>query len=190
MQTGRADAPDVQRINVASVVWEVARQLREMADARGVEIQVGDRMPSLVIDMARLELILMNLISNAIKDRDPAKPDRFVRIESARLNAKVTSASWSVTTALAFLRRICRRSSVASSEPMPLETLSWACAVPALAWRLRPSALKLLAGQFEWNPASEKAPASSLRSPVMRHTLSARMDCRRSRGAAIDSTER
>ena len=82
LQTSRGDAPDVQRTDVAAVVWEVARQLREMADAKGVEIQVGDRMPSLVIDMARLELILMNLISNAIKYCDSAKPHRFVRIES------------------------------------------------------------------------------------------------------------
>lgn len=82
LQASRGDAPDVQRTDVASVVREVARQLREMADARGVEIQLGDGMPSLVVDMARLELILMNLISNAIKYCDPAKPDRFVRIES------------------------------------------------------------------------------------------------------------
>jgi signal transduction histidine kinase len=82
LQASRGDAPDVQRTDVAAVVWEVARQLREMADAKGVEIQVGDRMPSLVIDMARLELILMNLISNAIKYCDPAKPHRFVSIES------------------------------------------------------------------------------------------------------------
>ena len=82
LQTSRGDAPDVQRTDVTSVVWEVARQLREMADARGVEIQLGDGMPSLVVDMARLELILMNLISNAIKYSDPAKPSRFVRIES------------------------------------------------------------------------------------------------------------
>jgi signal transduction histidine kinase len=82
LQTSAGDAPDVQRTDVASVVWEVTRQLREMADARGVEIQVGEGMPSLLIDMARLELILMNLISNAIKYCDPAKPNRFVRIES------------------------------------------------------------------------------------------------------------
>jgi signal transduction histidine kinase len=82
LQASRGDAPDVQRTDVAAVVWEVARQLREMADAKGVEIQVGNRMPSLVIDMARLELILMNLISNAIKYCDPAKPHRFVSIES------------------------------------------------------------------------------------------------------------
>ena len=82
LQASRGDAPDVQRTDVASVVREVARQLREMADARGVEIQLGDGMPSLVVDMARLELILMNLISNAIKYCDPAKPVRFVRIES------------------------------------------------------------------------------------------------------------
>jgi signal transduction histidine kinase len=82
MQTSRGDTPDVQRTDVTSVVREVARQLREMADARGVEVQVADGMPSLVIDMARLELILMNLISNAIKYSDPAKPNRFVKIES------------------------------------------------------------------------------------------------------------
>jgi len=82
LQASAGDAPDVQRTDVAVVVSEVARQLREMADAKRVEIQVGDGMPSLVIDMARLELILMNLISNAIKYCDPAKPHRFVSIES------------------------------------------------------------------------------------------------------------
>ena len=160
LQASRGDAPDVQRTDVASVVREVARQLREMADARGVEIQLGDRMPSLVVDMARLELILMNLTSNAISTA--TLPSRIASSGSSQspLNAKIKSASSSVTTALASLRQICRRSSVASSEYMPLETLSWASAVPALAWRSRPSALRLSAGQFEWNPASETARAS------------------------------
>ena len=53
-----------------------------MADAREVKVCVGEALPVIVIDTARLELILMNLISNAIKYCDPAKPDRFVRIES------------------------------------------------------------------------------------------------------------
>jgi signal transduction histidine kinase len=82
MQTRRADTPDVQRVEVEAVAWEVARQLREMADARGVEIQVDGQLPALVIDTARLELILMNLVSNAVKYSDPAKAHRVVRIES------------------------------------------------------------------------------------------------------------
>jgi signal transduction histidine kinase len=81
LQGAQPDRPDVQRTEVAGVAWEIARQLREMADARGVEIQVSDRLPDLLIDRARLELILTNLISNAIKYSDPQKPMRFVRVE-------------------------------------------------------------------------------------------------------------
>jgi signal transduction histidine kinase len=76
------DTLDVQRTDLEAVVTEVARQLREMAEARGVEIQIGTPMPTLVVDMARLELIFMNLISNAIKYSDPAKPNRVVSVES------------------------------------------------------------------------------------------------------------
>ena len=52
-----------------------------MADARGVEIRVGDGFPDLVVDMARLELILTNLMSNAVKYSDPNKAERLVVVE-------------------------------------------------------------------------------------------------------------
>jgi signal transduction histidine kinase len=74
---------DVQQTDVSAVAWEVARQLREMADARGVDIVVDEPLPTLLIDTARLELILMNLMSNAVKYSDPAKRRRVVSIESA-----------------------------------------------------------------------------------------------------------
>ena len=90
LRTARADAPDVQQTDVASVAWEVARQLREMADARGVDIQVLEPLPALVIDMARLELILMNLMSNAVKYSDPDKPQRAVRVEEAPSSDEAT----------------------------------------------------------------------------------------------------
>lgn len=77
----RHDTPDVQHTGVATVAWEVARQLREMADWRGVDIEVADNLPELVIDRARLELVLTNLISNGIKYSDPRKAIRFVRVE-------------------------------------------------------------------------------------------------------------
>ena len=83
LRSAGADAPDVQRTSVATVAWEVARQLREMADARGVEIRVTEPLPELVIDMARLELILMNLMSNAVKYSDPNKTHRLVSVEAA-----------------------------------------------------------------------------------------------------------
>ena len=82
LQTVHTDAPDVQHTESAVVAWEVARQLREMGDARNVDIQIGDDLPDLVVDRARLELILTNLISNGIKYSDPDKRTRFVRVEA------------------------------------------------------------------------------------------------------------
>ena len=84
LRTAHADSPGVQRTDVATVAWEVARQLREMADARGVAIHVAEPLPDLVIDMARLELILMNLVSNAVKYSDPDKAERTVSVEEVR----------------------------------------------------------------------------------------------------------
>jgi signal transduction histidine kinase len=83
LQAKQADAPDVQQVEVSTVAWEVSRQLREMADARDVKVYVGETLPVIVIDTARLEMILMNLVSNAIKYSDPEKPERFVSVETA-----------------------------------------------------------------------------------------------------------
>jgi len=83
LQSRQPEGLDVQRTEVSAVAWEVARQLREMAEARRVDILVEDPLPVLQIDMARLELILMNLVSNAVKYCDPAKPRRLVSVERA-----------------------------------------------------------------------------------------------------------
>jgi signal transduction histidine kinase len=78
--TADADSALVQRLELSTLMTDVVGQLREMADARGVEIRVTGPLPALTIDVARLELILVNLISNAIKYSDPAKPARFVEM--------------------------------------------------------------------------------------------------------------
>ncbi len=74
------DVPNVQEIDVAALAAEVSRQLQDMASARGVTIRIGDALPSLSVDPARLELVLMNLVSNAIKYGDPQKDTQFVEI--------------------------------------------------------------------------------------------------------------
>jgi len=74
------DSPVVQEVSSGTVAAEAARQLREMADARGVEIRVLDALPTLTIDVGRLELTFVNLLSNAIKYSDEAKPVRWVEI--------------------------------------------------------------------------------------------------------------
>ena len=82
LQSVNPDTPAVQRTDAGLVAREVARQLREMADARGVDIRVADDLPELVVDRARLELILTNLISNGIKYSDPQKTEKWVHVET------------------------------------------------------------------------------------------------------------
>lgn len=79
---GRGDVPTQQTVDVAALAGEVRRQLEEMAATRAVEIRIAGDLPAVYSDPARLELVLLNLVSNAIKYRDPAKPDAFVAIES------------------------------------------------------------------------------------------------------------
>jgi signal transduction histidine kinase len=76
------DAPNQQRANLSSVATEVARQLADMAATRGVEIRIDPHLPEVVTDTGQLELVLMNLVSNAIKYSDPTKRTRYVEIAS------------------------------------------------------------------------------------------------------------
>jgi two-component system OmpR family sensor kinase len=74
------DNPVVQNVSISTVAQEAARQLREMANARTVEIRVSDALPTLTLDVGRLELVFVNLLSNAIKYSDPDKTERYVEI--------------------------------------------------------------------------------------------------------------
>jgi signal transduction histidine kinase len=80
---------DVRRsrhVALPQAATEVARQLREAARARGVQIKIADDLPSVDVSAAAFELCLSNLIANAIKYSDPAKERRWVEVR-----AKVTS---------------------------------------------------------------------------------------------------
>lgn len=77
---GPDDDVHLQYVSLTTVGREVTRQLRDMADARGVSLDVEEDLPATFVDVAALELALMNLVSNGIKYRDAQKPLRFVRI--------------------------------------------------------------------------------------------------------------
>jgi signal transduction histidine kinase len=74
------DGPSQQQVELRLLADEVARQLDEMAASRHVAIRVSPDLPALHADPARLELVLLNLVSNAIKYSDPHKPESFVEI--------------------------------------------------------------------------------------------------------------
>src|SRR6266850_1564576 len=63
MQSG-GDNAIVQEVSATTIAQEAARQLREMADARGVDIRIAEDLPTLTVDIGRLELVLVNLLSN------------------------------------------------------------------------------------------------------------------------------
>jgi signal transduction histidine kinase len=75
-----SDTAQTQQLPLGIVAREVARQLREMAQRRDVDIRIAEDLPVMDVDVAALELILVNLISNAIKYSDPSKPERVVDV--------------------------------------------------------------------------------------------------------------
>jgi signal transduction histidine kinase len=86
--TRRADtAPNEQQVDLSAVVHDVAGQLSDMAVARGVAFDIGHRLPTFAADAGRVELVVVNLLANAIKYCDPSKAARAVRVE----------ADWSIT---------------------------------------------------------------------------------------------
>ena len=87
-----ADTAQTQLLDLALVAREVARQLRDMADARAVEVRVVEPFPVVTVDVAALELILINLVSNAIKYADPDRTSRFVEVTSQCSTGSVTVA--------------------------------------------------------------------------------------------------
>jgi K+-sensing histidine kinase KdpD len=76
------ESASVQRVELAGIASDVIGQLQEMADAQGVELRITSPLPTITVDVARLELILVNLVSNAIKYSDPEKSVRLVEIAS------------------------------------------------------------------------------------------------------------
>lgn len=79
--TRRAEnAPNDQAVDLSAISRDVAGQLADMADVRGVSFDIADDLPLLTADAGRVELVLMNLFANAVKYIDPAKATRVVRV--------------------------------------------------------------------------------------------------------------
>ncbi len=71
------------------VVTDVVSAYAHAASERNVRIAVDDDLPAAPVDRRRAELVLANLVGNAVKYSDGAKPDRWVRI-AVRSNGEGT----------------------------------------------------------------------------------------------------
>lgn len=65
-------------VDVASLVEGIEGSLRHLIDERGATLEVDGALPGIVTDRLALEQILSNLIENAIKYLDLARPGRIV----------------------------------------------------------------------------------------------------------------
>ena len=74
-----------RHVLLSEATAEVMRQLREFANEQGVELRIHSSLPRVEVAAAGVELVLTNLVSNAIKYHDPAKAERWVEV-GGRLN--------------------------------------------------------------------------------------------------------
>ncbi|HEX5970841.1 MAG TPA: HAMP domain-containing sensor histidine kinase, partial [Gemmatimonadaceae bacterium] len=78
---GTTDGRHQRHVTLPRAAGEAARQLRDAAQSKGVEIRLRD-LPAIEVNAAAVELSLANLLSNAIKYADPEKPTRWVEVDA------------------------------------------------------------------------------------------------------------
>lgn len=76
-------AGESRNVLLPEAAAEVARQLRDFAEARGVEVRLAPDLPRVEVPAAALELCLSNYLSNAVKYRDPNKAEQWVEVQGS-----------------------------------------------------------------------------------------------------------
>jgi signal transduction histidine kinase len=81
-----------RNVRLPEAAQEAARQVREAAQAAGVDVRVDPGMPDIEVNASVVELCITNYLSNAIKYADPKKARRFADI-SASLDSTAAGES-------------------------------------------------------------------------------------------------
>lgn len=76
------DTRQNRRMLLEHATAEALRRLRGYALTKGVRLEMEGDMPALEVSAAVADFCLTNLIANAIKYSDPAKPDRWVSVRA------------------------------------------------------------------------------------------------------------
>lgn len=78
---GRPFAQEARRQGLREVLDELLEDLRLYAAEFDVQLRPPTTIPSFAVDSGRLQLILVNLISNAVKFADPERSRRWVELQ-------------------------------------------------------------------------------------------------------------
>lgn len=81
VKNDKITSPIVQEIDVNNLINDISTQLEEMLEEYDVEINIKNDLGSIKHEFAKLDLILTNIITNAVKYSDPNKDKKFVQIE-------------------------------------------------------------------------------------------------------------
>jgi signal transduction histidine kinase len=81
---GSEESAQGRRLALRTLLEETVEELSGLAEEQGVRLEVQEVIPDVQVDAARVELVLINLLGNAIKYSDESKADRWVRISVQR----------------------------------------------------------------------------------------------------------
>lgn len=83
LSRSQADSRHCRNVLLPEAANEAVRELKEAAEAKGVQVRIADDLPPIEVDAATVELCLMNYLSNGIKYSDETKGERWVEIAAS-----------------------------------------------------------------------------------------------------------
>ncbi|HXO42760.1 MAG TPA: sensor histidine kinase [Thermoanaerobaculia bacterium] len=81
---GSEESAQGRRLALRTLLDETVEELAGLAEEKGVRLEIQEIIPEVQVDATRVELVLINLLGNAIKYSDDSKADRWVRITVQR----------------------------------------------------------------------------------------------------------
>jgi signal transduction histidine kinase len=81
---GSEETAQGRRLSLRQLLQETLVAVASLAEDREVRFEAQEPIPDVQVDATRVELVLINLIGNAVKYCDPEKPERWVRISARR----------------------------------------------------------------------------------------------------------
>lgn len=84
-------------VSITQALKDVLHATEELARDRDVQMRISEDLPDIDVDAARVEIALVNLVSNGIKYSDPDKEHRWVRISMSRPPGEIIGDGWRIS---------------------------------------------------------------------------------------------